>query len=70
MKANELTKIGIDINKIYAEIENANKRGEYKYVIAPWIYITDETKLKLMKDGFKCYEGDFDRFMNGFIIEW
>ena len=70
MKASDLIKVEFDIEAIYKEIESANKRGECMYFIPPFTYITDETKLALMRNGFKCYDGDFGVYMKGFIIEW
>lgn len=71
MRANSLVKISVTIEGIYTAIEEGNKYGCFKHGIPHNLYVSDEVKLKLMADGFKVYNGDWDGVMkNSLIIEW
>lgn len=69
MKASELKKVGISIDKIHEDIEFANKNGNYKIFYMHCTYISDRIKLQLIEEGFKVYKG----MIHGdeaTIIEW
>lgn len=73
MKANELKKQSITVEKIYEEISEMNKNNPeiYKKLIPNFIYVSEEVKTKLMQDGFDLTIGDSDGQMkNCLIIKW
>jgi len=70
MKAKDLVKISEVVENIYKQISEANSNGQFKYFIPHFVYVSDEVKLQLMKDGYKVYEGQWDNIMSGLIIEW
>ncbi len=70
MKAKDLTKVPETIEDICAQISDANANKWFKCFIPHFIYVTNETKLQLMKEGFKVYEGKWDETRFGLIIEW
>ena len=70
MKAQSLKKVPHAIENIYHEISEANANNHFKCLIPHFIYVTDEAKLQLIKDGYKVYEGNWDSLMKGLIIEW
>jgi len=71
MKATDLIKVSLSIDKIYEEIKRRNEINEFKAYFPHQIFISEDIKLKLMSDGFKVHHGAFDGFMNnGLIIEW
>jgi len=71
MKASELVKQQKSIKDIYESIEMANKNGEFKIMIPHWHYVADETRLELIRNGFKVSNGVWDGLMqNALIIEW
>jgi hypothetical protein len=70
MKAKDLKKKSIPIEKIYRLIESANERNEFKVCVFHAIYVNNEIILQLIKDGFKVYRGDWDMMKNCLIIEW
>ena len=70
MKAQSLKKVPEVIENIYNQISEANANNQFKCFIPHFIYVTDETKLQLIKNGYKVYEGNWDAIMNGLIIEW
>lgn len=71
MKAQDLIKKSIDIEEIYRNIMEANNSGNFKIPIPHWRCVSDETKLKLIENGFKVYNGTWDGAINHcLIIEW
>lgn len=71
MKANELEKKELTLKNIYEAIKNDNENGCYKHHIPHWLYVSEQTKLQLMNDGFKVYKGAWDAIMtDAIIIEW
>tara|TARA_R110002049_G_scaffold64570_6_gene170207 strand:- start:123 stop:335 length:213 start_codon:yes stop_codon:yes gene_type:complete len=70
MKAQSLKKVPESIENIYAQISEANANNQFKCFIPHFIYVTNETKLQLIKDGYKVYEGNWDSIITGLIIEW
>lgn len=58
MKARELEKNSPSLDLIYNAIKEANKRNEYKIFFPHWVYLSDECKLELMRQGFKLYQGE------------
>ena len=70
MKANELIKESEPIEKIHNGIIEANKNGSFKFFIPHFVYVNNDVKSQLIKDGYKLYEGNWDSYMNGLIIEW
>lgn len=69
MKAKDLVKKPFSIEKIYEQIKTDNEHGHFKSSFPLSMYITNETKLKLISNGFKVYEGI--RFNEeSLIIEW
>ena len=71
MKATELQKIPMAIDKIYDLINSENMQNNFKVFIPHWKYIENETILQLINDGFKVYKGDWDGMaINSTIIEW
>ena len=71
MKAEELKKESEVIENIYKAISEANSRGEFKWFIPHFVYVSDQVRLQLIKDGFKVHIGDWDSMMtNALIIEW
>lgn len=70
MKANEKIKESIEIERIY-EMIMSTPSEVFKLQLHHSIFVSDEVKLKLMKDGFKVYIGDWDGIMKDcLIIEW
>lgn len=70
MKAKDLIKITRSLDEVYKQIEQDNSHGWFKSFFPHWINIADETKLRLIQDGFKVYEGEWLRGDHGLIIEW
>jgi hypothetical protein len=70
MKAKSLKKVPEVIENIYNQISEANANNQFKCLIPHFVYVTDETRLQLIKDGYKVYEGNWDTMMTGLIIEW
>ena len=70
MKASELVKKENIIESLYEEIESANERGDYLLSCSPWMYISNDTVVRLVEDGFKCrYVKDMFG-LECLIIEW
>ena len=70
MKASELIKKERTIESLYEEIKRANERGEYRMLCSPWAYISNNTVVRLVSDGFTCR---YVKDLNGLeclIIEW
>lgn len=70
MEAKSLAKTSPSLDDIYANIECANKRHEYKVYYPHFIYFSDELKLELIRKGFKVYLGEWFHGDMGYIIEW
>lgn len=71
MKATDLKPTYVNIEDIYKVIESKNGMGEFKHFIPNHVRVSDETKMQLIKDGFKVYVGNYDGFIiNALIIEW
>jgi len=70
MKAKHLKKVPEAIENIYKQISEANSNNQFKCFLPHFIYVTDETRLQLIKDGYKIYEGNWDSLITGLIIEW
>lgn len=70
MKAQSLNKRSVKIEEIYNSIRQANGDGRYKYLIAHFMYVSDDVRLQLIKDGYKVYEGKWDNQLMGLMIEW
>lgn len=70
MKAQSLTKVPEVIENIYHQISEANANNQFKCFIPHFMYVTNDVKLQLIKDGYKVYEGNWDAIMTGLIIEW
>ena len=70
MKAEELIKKERTIESLYKEIECANGIGEYRLMCGPCAYISNDTVVRLVEDGFKCrYVKDMFG-LECLIIEW
>lgn len=69
MKAKDLIKKGMSIDKIYKDIEDKNNDGCCMLFIPKDMYVTDNVKLQLIEDGFSVRIGEFFR-TEGLIIEW
>lgn len=70
MKARELTKQSITIEEIYESIKNVPK-NQFKWFIPHFIYVSEEVKNQLMRDGFDLTIGDWDNVItNALIIKW
>ena len=70
MKASDLIKKERTIESLYKEIESANERGECRFLCSPLMYISNDTVVRLVEDGFKCrYVKDMFG-LEGLIIEW
>ena len=52
MKASELVKKDNIIESLYDEIESANGRGECRFRCSPLMYISNDTVVRLVEDGF------------------
>ena len=71
MKAKDLVKKELTLESIYKGIEQDNDNGYYKHYIPHFMYVADNTRLKLIDDGYKVYRGDWDGLItNVIIIEW
>lgn len=70
MEAKLLEKTSISLDEIYKNIEDANKRHEYKVYYPHFVYLSDALKLELMRKGFKVYVGEWLHGDKGYIIEW
>lgn len=70
MNTRELERHSLPLNKIYEDIENANKRNEYKIFYPHFVYFSDACKLELIRQGFKVYQGEWMHGDQGLIIEW
>lgn len=73
MNAKDLTKVSVDVDQIYQDIRAKldHNPSFFKHFIPHFIYVSDETKLQLMRDGFKVYSGQWDGIeKHGLIIEW
>jgi len=71
MKATDLKPNYVNIEDIYKIIESINGRGEFKHFIPNHVRVSDETKLQLIKDGFKVYNSNYDGIIiDALIIEW
>lgn len=70
MKAKELIKSVKSLDELYKQIEQDNLNGWCKSFFPHFINIENETKLRLIQDGFKVYEGEWLRGDYGLIIEW
>lgn len=72
MKAKDLVKKPVDINKIYEIIKMQNNNDNaFKAHLPHWWYIKEETIIQLINDGFKVYRGEWDGInTNALIIEW
>lgn len=52
-------------------IKDANDNGRYAIFVSKFMYISNETKKRLLDEGFKVYTGDWDGVMKDItIIEW
>ena len=70
MKAEHLVKKDNIIESLYEEIESANGRGECRFRCSPLMYISNDTVVRLVEDGFKCrYVKDLFG-LECLIIEW
>ena len=70
MKAEELVKKERTIESLYKDIESANERGDDRLPCSPWMYISNDTVVRLVEDGFKCrYVKDLFG-LECLIIEW
>jgi len=70
MKAKEIERQSKDIKEIYEQIERDNSSGWFKSFFPHFVNISNETKIQLIQDGFKVYEGEWLRGDYGLIIEW
>lgn len=70
MKAKELVKVSKSLDEVYKQIDQDNEAGWSKSFFPHFIRISDETRLRLIQDGFKIYEGEWMRGDYGLIIEW
>ena len=66
MKASELNKKSILIDTLYEHIKMDNEDNRHKHVTPFGVYISEEVKNELMRNGFKL---TFDS-MGSLIIEW
>ena len=70
LKAKDLVKKDTVLDDIYDSIFHANKAGYFKVFIPSHRYLTIETQIELMENGFKVYKGDWDVMKDVYIIEW
>jgi hypothetical protein len=70
MKSKEIVKVSKSLDEVYKQIDQDNKSGWYKSFFPHFVNVTDETRLRLIQDGFKVYEGEWLRGDHGLIIEW
>ena len=70
MKAEELVKKERTIESLYKDIESANERGDYRLPCSPWTYISNDTVVRLVEDGFKCRYVKDPFGLECLIIEW
>lgn len=73
MKASELKKVSITIEEVYEEIQNTVKHSpnHFKHFIPHFVYISEDVKDNLMRNGFDLTIGDWDREMKDcLIIKW
>jgi len=69
--AREIGKIPLDIKQIIERVEMAAGNNEFKIFYPHFVFIDDNTKIKLIELGFKCYLGEWDGIIkDAFIIEW
>lgn len=70
MKATEATKKSVTLEQIDNNIKSAIENNHFKVFYPHFIYVSDEVKLSLIKNGFKVYEGTWMYSDMGLIIEW
>jgi len=70
MKAKDLIKSCKSLDEIHKDIERNNTSDQFKLFYPHWINVADETKIRLINDGFKVYNGEWMRGDYGLIIEW
>lgn len=70
MKASDLVKKEMTIKDLYESIQMSNEQGSFKYFIPHYMYVSENTKLKLIEDGFKVCSGSWIGGDEGLIIEW
>lgn len=69
--ASDIVKKSVSVEDIKKDISRAvGGSSVYKLFYPHWIYISDEVRLELMRDGFKVYTGEWMRGDIGLIIEW
>ena len=71
MKAQSLKKVPVSIESIHQQISEANSRGEFRWFIPHFVYVTEEVKIQLIEEGFKVYKADWDGLLTDcLIVEW
>jgi hypothetical protein len=70
MKAKDIQKKYITIDKIYERIKMANDNCENAIIYPFFVNISDETKLQLMNDGYKLSRSNYEFTANALIIQW
>ena len=70
MKASDLVKKENIIESLYEEIKSANERPQQRVRCSPWMYISNDTVVRLVEDGFKCRYVKDPFGLECLIIEW
>lgn len=70
MKSKEVITKEKSINEIYEQISRDSDSGWFKSFIPHFVFVSIETRMQLIQDGFKVYEGEWLRGDYGLIIEW
>lgn len=70
MKAEELIKKERPIESLYEDIKRANENGDYRLPCPPWRYISNNTVVRLVADGFKCSYIKDSFGLEYLLIEW
>jgi len=70
MRADTLIKKSQTIEEIYESIKMQNEHGNFKMSFPNSMYVSDEIKLELMREGYKVSIGDIGMGSKDLIIEW
>ena len=72
MKASELKRESISIEKIFKDIEGLNKNNPdvFKHFIPHFVRVDSDVIGKLVENGFKVSNGQWFANDHGIIIEW
>lgn len=70
MHASDIVKKGLSEDFLFERIKEDNERGNYMHIIPMEVYVSDETKLSLLKKGYKVYNREILGRGLCLIIEW